>query len=122
MADSVGNLLGQRGTFIYTTDALEDVLITQDRSVGLAVGNPLATETGRPTSVRSRYLEGRYILCQAQDDPRIKKRIVVCTPDSSIFLADSSQEILINARIFVTTGRVGEKASFLRLTPLITPD
>lgn len=121
MADDVGNLLGQRGTFVYVTDSGESVNYTQDRSVGLAVSNALATTAERPVSVNNRYLKGRYVLVQAQDDPSLKKRIIVGNPASALFSSEVSTEIIINARIYVVTGRVGEQVSYLRLTPLITP-
>lgn len=120
MADTVGNLLGERGTFVYTTDTGETVNFSQDRSVGLAVGNTLATTSTRPVSVNNKYLQGRYVLAQLEDNPRVKKRIVIGSPTAASFDTETSTTLIINGQNFVTTGRVGEKASFLRLTPLIT--
>ncbi len=113
MADTVGNRLGPRATFTYTTDSLEEVSYVQDRSVGLAVGNVLATNPGRPTSVRSRYLKARYVLVEQVSDPTIRKRIVIGEADNTLFAADSSQTVTINSVVFQTTGRVGEAVSFL---------
>lgn len=113
MADTVGNLLGPRAVFEYTTDALEVVSYVADRSVGLAVGNPLATNPGRPTSVNSKYLRGRYVLLQLQSDPNVKKRVVIAESDNTLFAADSSQTVTINSVVWQTTGRVGERVSFL---------
>lgn len=121
MADSVGNLLGQRGTFVYVTDAGDSINFSQDRSVGLGVGNALATTSERPQSVNDKYLRGRYVLMQADDDPTVKKRVVVGNPASALFSASASTTVIINSRLFVITGRVGEQVSYLRLTPIITP-
>lgn len=117
MADTVGNRLGERAVFEYTTDSLEVVSYVADRSVGLAVGNPLATSPGRPTSVNSRYLQGRYILLQLQSDPTVKKRVVIAEADNTLFAADSSSTVTINSVVWQTTGRVGERVSFLAASP-----
>lgn len=113
MADSVGNRLGARATFEYETDSLETVAYQGDRSVGLAVGNPLATNPGRPVSINGRYLRARYILVQQKSDPSVKKRIVIGKADNTLFAGDSSQEVTINGVLFETTGRVGESVTFL---------
>ncbi len=113
MADTVGNRLGPRAVFEYETDSLETVSYVGDRSVGLACGNTLATNPGRPTSVNSRYLRGRYILLQQVSDPTIKKRVIIGASDNTLFAGDSSQTVTINSVQFATTGRVGEAVSFL---------
>ncbi len=113
MADSVGNRLGARATFVYTTDSLEEVAYQGDRSVGLACGNVLATNPGRPTSVNSKYLRGRYVLLQAVADPMVKKKVVIGAVDNTLFAGDASQVVNINGVDFETTGRVGEAVTFL---------
>lgn len=114
--DTAGNVLGKRATFVYTTDGSEDVVFQQDRSVGLAVGNVLATSSTRPTSVNGKYLRGRYLLLQGKDDPSLKKRVIVGKIDNSSFAAEGSTEITINGVVFVTTGKVGEAVTFLRVS------
>jgi hypothetical protein len=115
MADNVGNRLGPRATFEYETDALETILYQQDRSVGEAVGNTIATTAARPSSIDGRYLRGRYVLVEAKDDPTVRKRIFIGKNDNTLFAADESQEVTINGVVFVTTGRVGERVSFLKV-------
>lgn len=114
--DTAGNVLGKRATFTYTTDGNEEVVFQQDRSVGLAIGNTLATASTRPTSVNGRYLRGRYVLVQGKTDPSLKKRIICGTADNSAFAAEGSTELTINGVEYVTTGRVGEAVSFLRVS------
>lgn len=113
MADMVGNRLGQRATFVYTTDSLEEVAYTGDRSVGLAVGNILATNPGRPTSINNRYLRGRYVLLQLVSDSAVRKRVNIGAVDNVLFAGDSAQTVNINGVAWTTTGRVGEAVSFL---------
>ena len=121
MADTVGNRLGRRATFLYITDSLEEVAYTGDRSVGVAVGNTIPANPGRPTSVNSRYLRGRYVLVQQKDDPTVRKRITIGSADNTLFAGDSAQEVTINGVVFVTTGRVGEAVSFLTGEDIVGP-
>ncbi len=111
--DTSGNTLGPRATFVYQTDSQEDIVYQADRSVGLAVGNVLATTAQRPSSINTRYLQGRYVLVEAQNDPSVRKKIFIGDPLNTLFAADSSQNVTINGVVFVTTGRVGERVSFL---------
>ncbi len=113
MVDTVGNRLGPRATFEYETDAQETVVYQGDRSVGLAVGNVLATTSARPISINSKYLTGRYVLVELVSDPTVRKRIFIGDPLNTLFAADASQTVTINGAVFRTTGRVGEKVSFL---------
>lgn len=113
MADNVGNRLGPRATFEYVTDALETVAYQGDRSVGIACGNTLATNPGRPTSVNGKYLRGRYVLLQQVSDPAVKKRVIIGAVGNTLFAGNSSQVVNINGVDFETTGRVGEAVTFL---------
>lgn len=121
MADTVGNRLGSRAAFDYETDDGESVLMVQDESVGEAVGNVKATTPQRATSVNSKYLRGRYILVQSKTDPDVKKKIVIGDPTNTLYASDSSSEVTINGVVFVTTGRVGEAVTFLRVDGEATP-
>lgn len=120
--DSAGNVLGRRGTFEYTTDDGETVVYTGDLTVGLAVGNTLASASARPTSVNSKYLRGRYVLMQSEAEPEVKKKVIIGDPANALFAAVASSTRIINGVTYVSTGRVGEAVSFLRTTPLIDPE
>lgn len=113
MVDTVGNRLGPRAVFTYETDALEVVSYVADRSVGLACGNVLSENPGRPISVNSRYLRARYVLLQLESDPTVKKKVIIGDRENTLFAGDSSQEVTINSVVWQTTGRVGEAVSFL---------
>ena len=115
MADTVGNRLGPRATFEYETDSLETILYQADRSVGIAVGNTLATTAARPSSINTRYLTGRYVLVEAVGDPNVRKRIFIGDRLNTLFSGDTSQTVTINGVEFQTTGRVGERVSFLKV-------
>ncbi len=115
MVDTVGNRLGPRATFVYETDSQENIVYQADRSVGLAVGNVLATTAERPSSINTRYLTGRYVLLESAADPTVRKRVFIGDALNTLFAADSSQNVTINGVVFRTTGRVGEKVSFLTI-------
>jgi hypothetical protein len=119
MADTVGNRLGPRGTFVYTSDSLIDYNITLDRSVALAVGNTLSTDATLPIVRASgrRPIEPRSLLLALVSDPTITKKAIVSEADNTLFAADGASTVTINGVSWVVTGRVGEKRSTLRLTP-----
>lgn len=121
--DTVGNILGVRGVFIYTSDSSVNYNINLDRSVSLAVGNELSTNGAFPIIRASgrRPISPRYLLCQQNSDPRVKKRIIVGDLVNSVFLSSAATQITINNVPFTVTGRVGEKRSTLVLTPAETP-
>jgi hypothetical protein len=114
MADSVGNLLGQRAVFVYTTDGGEVYNVSLDQSVATAVGN--SQSSANNPSIRAtgrRPFQLRYILCALQTNPAVTKRVIVGNPGNLLFARDVAGELTINAVVWDITGRVGEKASFL---------
>jgi hypothetical protein len=119
MADTVGNRLGPRATFEYTDDSLLDYNISPDRSVGLAMGNALATDADLPVlrATQSRPIAPRYILLALQSDPAIKKRAIISTADNTLFASNGASTVTINSVVWIVTGRVGERRFPLRLTP-----
>lgn len=114
--DNVGNIVGKRGTFEYLTDAGVTINYSADASVGIAVGNTVATINRGAKSVNDKYLQGRYVLAQQNADPSVKKKIIVGSPTNPLMVAAAGQIIPINGTQYTITGRVGEKASYLRLT------
>lgn len=117
--DTVGNLLGVRGTFTYISDSSVSYKMSQDRSVGLAVGNDLATIAGLPILrvTGRKEISPRYLLCQQDANAKITKRIVVGDPENSIWVSSASTALTINTVAYTVTGRIGEKRSTLPLTP-----
>lgn len=118
MADTVGNLLGPRAVFLYQTDGGTSYNITLDQSVATAVGNELSTVN--VVGIRAtgkRPIAPRYLLLSLVSDPTVTKRAFICDPDNSLFARDAATTVTINGVAFNVTGRVGEQASFLTLTP-----
>lgn len=123
LEDNAGNVLGPRGTFTYETDQGVTYNITQDRSVGEAVGNTISTNAALPVLPISatKPIKPRYILVVDSDEPTKRKKIVIGDPTNSLFASAASATVTINGETFEVTGRVGEKRSTLRLTPAPDP-
>lgn len=122
MADSVGNRLGPRAVFVYTTDGDTEYNIQLDESVSDAIGNtesstdlPVIRASGR------KPFQPRYLLLSLGTDPTVKKTAIVCSVDNPLFASDTSGTVTINSVEWNITGRVGEKASFLVPTGTPTP-
>lgn len=111
MADTVGNRLGPRKTFLYETDSLVEFNILLDESVASAVGNTASTDGTLPVLRASgtRPIEPRYLLLALQSDTSIRKKAIVGANDNSLFAADGPSTVTINSVVWVVTGRVGEK-------------
>lgn len=113
MADTVGNRLGPRSFFTYTTDNGEEFKVLQDESVANAVGNdPAGTGLPRLATSGTIPVTCRYVLLQGVTDESIKKKVIIGDPDNEIFNTLSASTVTINNVSFVTTGRVGERASW----------
>lgn len=122
MADTVGNRLGPRSFFTYTTDNGEEFKILQDESVANAVGNTAAgSSLPRLATSGTIPVECRYILLQGVSDTSIKKKVIIGDSDNALFNSLNSQQVTINNVAFTTTGRVGEKASWGAASAIVGP-
>lgn len=117
--DTVGNILGKRGVFVYQNDSSVSYNISLDRSVSLAVGNALSEIATLPIIRASgrRPISPRYLLLQQKDAPTVKKKAIICDLVNSLFLSSAASEVTINGVVYVVTGRVGEKRSTLVIEP-----
>jgi hypothetical protein len=117
--DTVGNILGERGVFVYQNDSSVSFNISLDRSVSEAIGNDLSTIATLPILRASgrKPIRPRYMLLQQVTNPRVRKRAIVCDLVNSLFLSSAASIVTINGVEFVVTGRVGEARSTLVLTP-----
>lgn len=119
LEDGEGNVLGPRGTFVYTDNAGVNYNISLDRSVATAVGNTLSTNASFPnlTSGGTIPVAPRYLLCQSVDEPSKRKRVIIGDPANALFASKASSNVTINSEVFVVTGRVGEKSTVLKIDP-----
>lgn len=119
MADTVGNRLGPRGTFVYESDTGISYNISLDRSVSTAVGNDLSTNGALPVLRASQQfpLKARYILLSLDSDPNITKRVIIGDIENTIYQSSAPTSVTINGAAWTVTTRVGERRSVLKVDP-----
>lgn len=117
--DSAGNVLGRRGVFVYESDTGLSYNMRLDRSVAEAVGNDTATNASLPNMPASQQfpLRPRYILLEQQNDPSVKKRVIIGDIENALYQSNQPSVVTINGVPFVVTTRVGERRSVLKLDP-----
>lgn len=115
MADTVGNRLGPRATFVYINDTSINHNIRLDESVSEALGNTRSTNSSFPKQRASEKYpqEPRYVLMYLKSNPAIKKKAIVCDYTNPIFLSSAATEVTINSVVWVVSARIGEKRSTL---------
>lgn len=114
-----GQFLGARSNHIYTSDGGQEYVLTTDATLGAIANNglPLATTANGANAPRRPVgLRPRYVLWQGTLNGRtVRKKIICGTTDAALFAAVSSQALTIDGTAGFTTGKVGERVTFLRL-------
>ena len=112
MADNVGNRLGPRAYFNYTTDDDDARMVLLDRSVGLALGNSLSTisKTTIPRTAKRPYVLRTVLL----EDPisGARKEVVIGNRNSTFMTQDVAVNVQINGVAYNVIGRKGEQKFF----------
>jgi hypothetical protein len=109
--DSLGNVLGERRTYVYVSDRGDSYNMDIDNSIAVAVDNTPSTDATLPglRVSQKRPLRPRYILAENADGT-IRKRIVIGNPANPLFTgADTS--FTANGVTFEVTSAQGEKAA-----------
>ena len=117
MADTVGNRLGPRGTYLYVSDSSVSYNVSLDDSVATAIGNTLSTNAAFPVlkATQRRPISPRYVLLQLQSDPAVSKRVIVGDVDNALWTSSAASTVTINGVAYTITGRVGERRSALKI-------
>lgn len=98
----------------YTMDDGTDIIICLDETVASAAGNGLVKQTtastlgGAPLRFQPRVVFWKGIL-----DGKPRRKEIVCQADSTLFKKKGSSTLTIDGVSGVTTGRRGEKQSFI---------
>lgn len=110
-----GQFTGQRGSYVYTNDEGNTYLLTLDQTLGDIVGNGLvaATSTTVAGGPPARF-KPRVVFWQGTLNGREVRKSIVCNSDGSLY-TDVSQALTIDGVAGVTTGRRGEKLTYVRL-------
>lgn len=107
--DTAGNVLGERRTFVYTSETGQQFNMELDNSVGAGVGNPYSSDATLPglSASAKRPIRPRYINVEDVATGNIKKRIVICNPTNA-FYQGTDTTLTINGTEFVVTSSRGE--------------
>lgn len=108
--DNLGNVLGERRTYLYVADNGTQYNMDVDNSIAVAVDNTPSTDANLPglRVNQKRPLQPRYILAESVADPEIKKRIVIGSVTNPLFIGTDST-FTANGVEFRVTSSNGEK-------------
>lgn len=108
--DNLGNVLGERRTYLYVSDRGDSYNMDVDNSIAVAVDNTPSTDATLPglRVSQKRPLQPRYIIAENADGT-IRKRIVIGSPTNPLFLGTDTQ-FTANGVTFDVTSAQGEKA------------
>lgn len=108
-----GNTLGERRSYRYTSDTGTAYCIVTDLDLGTAAGLTLSTEhPSLPRRFRPRVVFVEAIV----GTKKVRKALVVNT-NSDLF-SDTAESVLIDGVTFTSTGRRGEKYSWVTNPPV----
>lgn len=110
-----GQFLGARAAYEYISDNGNTYLLTLDATLGGITGCDLtAATTATMATTAPKGLRPRVIYWQGVLNGNIVRKKLVCNASGSLY-SDTSQALTIDGVAGSTTGRRGEKSSFIRL-------
>lgn len=121
-----GQFTGERKTYLYTPDSGDNTyLITTDATLGDLAGAGLTEATtanvGTAQPAPKRF-KPRVVFWQAElNGNRVRKAVICGTVDATLYDSDSPQALTIDGVAGSTTGRRGERLSFLSVSAAATP-
>lgn len=115
--DAQGNILGERETFVYTSDAGVAYNIVQDGSVSRGAGNTISASLANPSlpASQKRPIRPRYVLVSDGASQLKRKRIIIGSPTNPLFTGAQST-FIANGVSYTVRTRVGERTSAPRLS------
>jgi hypothetical protein len=109
-----GQFLGTRSAYVYTTDA-EDLYILQlDDTLAALTGTDLEDYTGQADAKPAPKRFSPRIVYWESNDRSKRKRIVCGKGDSALYGQETSSKLTVDGVEGFTTGRVGEKLTYVR--------
>jgi len=111
----VGQFLGPRLAYIYTADdGTTEYVLQLDSTLATIPGAALTNYTGQPgVSPAPRRFEPRIVYWESNDGV-YRKRLVCGTTTATLYATNVSTSLTIDGIAGKTTGRVGEKLTFLK--------
>lgn len=110
-----GQFSGARAGYEYINDEGTTYLLTLDETLGGIAGAGLSAATSASTAggAPSRFTP-RVVFWQGTLSGRTVRKSIVCNADGALY-TDTSQSLTVDGVAGVTTGRRGEKITFVRL-------
>lgn len=105
--------------YLYTMDDGTSIILCLDETVASAAGNGMVKQTTASTlgGAPLRF-QPRVVFWQGVLDGKKRRKEVVCQADSVLYKKSGSSSLTIDGVTGVTTGRRGEKQSFIcTITP-----
>lgn len=119
----VGQYVGPRVPYLYSTDVGEVIVLLKDATLGdipecgleRATTQTIGNATPEPTRFKP-----RVVFWQGQLDGQIVRKELVCAANSPLYISGQSLEVNIDGVLGSTTGRRGEQQTFLKV-PVVDP-
>lgn len=109
-----GQFLGNRKAYVYTTDDGKTTILQLDDTIATLTGTGLVPYTNQTPDLPATYRFTPRVVYWESDDRKKRKRITCGTVSSSLYAKTVSAALTIDGVAGFTTGRVGEKISYLR--------
>lgn len=113
-----GQFSGSRAAYTYTKDDGDNIVICLDETLGGVTGNGLTKITtaselpGKPLQFTP-----RVVFWQGTLGGKVKRKQIVCNAGSTLYVKKGSSTLTVDGVAGVTTGRRGEKQSFICTVP-----
>lgn len=110
----LGQYLGTRTAYVYTSDNETEYVVRLDDTLATLSGTGFTDFTTASTATaKPAGLTMRYVLWQSSDGV-YRKKIHCGQNDAALFANDTSTALTIDGIAGFTTGRVGEKMTYVR--------
>lgn len=111
-----GQYAGLRGNYEYTSDDGTEYIISTDRTLGAIAGADLQLATASSTAVAvPKRFRPRVVYWQGELNDRIVRKKIICDSTSTLYQNNKSVALAIDGVAGFTTGRRGERFSYLKL-------
>lgn len=111
-----GQFTGERAVYVYTADDDTQYLITTDKTLGDLTGTGLVAATsGTTAGTLPKGVKPRVVFWQGTLNNKTVRKQLVCNRNGTLLTVNKSTSLTIDGVAGSTTGRRGEKQTFLRL-------
>lgn len=111
-----GQFSGSRSTYEYLSDGGVSYLIQLDDTLASLAGTGLvAAVAGTTSPTAPKRFSPRVVFWEGTLNGNVVRKQIVCAPTGTLYQSNVSQSLTVDGVAGVTTGRRGERLSFLKL-------